>query len=61
MSQAKHSMVPDEKGYYKVWCEPCDAEATFPTLEMAIVSRRMHLCLNEVPSASWPGWELEDK
>jgi hypothetical protein len=57
MSQAKSSLRPDERGQYRVWCDPCDEEGTFPTLEMAIQARREHLCHNEVASCSWPGWD----
>ena len=56
MSQARNTMVPDANGRYRVWCEPCDAEADFPTIEMAIQARREHLCEGEVPSYSWAGW-----
>ena len=50
-------MVPDERGEFRVWCTPCDVSGTFPTIEMAIAARREHLCVGEVPSASWPGWD----
>jgi hypothetical protein len=51
MSQARRIAL-------KVVCEACDAEETFPTIEMAIMAQRMHLCEGEVPSCSWPGWEM---
>lgn len=58
MSQAKNTTVPDERGEYRVWCEPCDESGTFPTLEDAVLARRLHLCHGEVPSRAWPGWAL---
>lgn len=58
MSQARNSIRPDENGFYRVWCTPCDSEATFPTLGMAIASRKMHLCEGEEVSASWEGWDI---
>lgn len=57
MSQARNSTQPNERGQYRVWCEPCDVSAEFPTIEMAIAARREHLCHGEVPSASWSGWD----
>lgn len=60
MSRAQSSMAPDKDGMYRSWCDPCDAEATFPTAEMAIAARKMHLCEGEVASCSWPGWEALD-
>lgn len=59
MSQARNATVPDERGRYRVWCEPCDASDDFPTIEMAVMARKMHLCEGEVPSYSWPGWVTE--
>lgn len=58
MSQARMSMSPDENGMYRVWCDPCDSEATFQCIADAILARRLHLCEGEVPSAAWPGWAL---
>ena len=57
MSQAKISTTPDAHGRYRSWCTPCESEATFPTLVMAIAARKEHLCEGEVPSCSWSGWE----
>lgn len=59
MSQARSSSTPNEEGLYRVWCDPCDASAEFPTLAMAIAARSEHLCVGEVPSCSWPGWADE--
>lgn len=57
MSAARMSITPDDQGRYRVWCEPCDAEDTFPDIVMAVAARRHHLCDGEVPSAAWPGWD----
>jgi len=56
VSRAQHSITPNERGQYPVWCDPCDMSGEFPSIEMAIQARREHLCVGEVPSASWPGW-----
>lgn len=61
MSQARNATFPDERGRFRVWCDPCDVSGDFPTLEMAIMARRFHLCEGEVPSASWVGWDLANK
>ena len=58
MSQARHSMTPNAQGRYRVWCEPCEVEEHFPTQEMAVLARRLHLCHGEVASAAWPGWAM---
>ena len=59
MSRARNATLPNERGYYRVWCDACDAEGEFPTVAMAIAARREHLCEGEVPSCSWPGWQHE--
>lgn len=60
MSKAKNATIPDADGKYRVWCDPCDAEDRFPDIAMAIQARKLHLCEDEVPSAAWPGWALDD-
>jgi hypothetical protein len=58
MSQARTTTFPNERGMFVTSCAPCEASAEFPTLVMAVEARRLHLCEDEVPSCSWPGWAL---
>ena len=59
MSQARVSVMPNERGQYRSWCDRCESEGYFPTLVMAIAATKEHLCDGEVPSCSWPGWAYE--
>ena len=58
MGRARTRTQPNERGNYVTYCDHCDASDEFPDVVMAIQARRMHLCSDEIPSASWPGWDL---
>jgi hypothetical protein len=58
VSQARNTTVPDERGMYRTWCDPCGSSAEYPELFDAVLARQLHLCHGETPSCSWPGWAL---
>jgi hypothetical protein len=52
VSQARTVPWKNERGMYLTYCRPCDAEAEFPDIAMAIAARKEHLCDGEVASCA---------